>query len=335
MIQKEQVMHNEGDIFRELAPLLRVRPELQQICLFGSQWVSEHKPEPKGWAPFHIVTQGACLLDAADRVGVLLKAGDVAVLPHGGAHTVRALPTASGPSAVIRVHRRLYDELLVKTNVEGESDTKIICGRLCFEHAHDNMVLAALPSVVVVGSRDDPNESRVTRIVDAIRHELEMDRLGSAAIAAAIASSLMLIVLVLQFENQCDGGNILTLLTRRQTAKALESMLAQPARAWTLDELADVANTSRATLVRLFQKSVQASPLAFLADLRLTLARQRMRTTTIPVAMIAEAVGYRSESAFSRAYRRRFAVTPAGDRKDALTAILSRSKTVQIEQSAT
>jgi AraC family transcriptional activator of mtrCDE len=69
--------------------------------------------------------------------------------------------------------------------------------------------------------------------------------------------------------------------------------------------------------VRLFQKSVQASPLAFLADLRLTLARQRMRTTMMPVGAVAKAVGYRSESAFSRAYRRRFAITPGGDRKDA------------------
>jgi AraC family transcriptional regulator, activator of mtrCDE len=244
-----QVMNNEADIFRELAPLLRARPELRQICRFGAQWASEHKPEPQGWAPFHIVTRGACLIDVADRVGVPLRAGDVAVLPHGGAHTVRARPTAAGPAAVVRVQRRLYDELLIKTNVDSEPDTKIICGRLCFEHAHDNMVLAALPPIVVVGSRDGPNESRLSRIVDAIRDELEVDRLGSAAIAAAIASSLMLIVLVRQFESERAGTGVLALLTRRQTAKALAGMLAEPARAWTLDELADLANTPRATLV--------------------------------------------------------------------------------------
>jgi AraC family transcriptional regulator, activator of mtrCDE len=311
-------MNNEADIFRELAPLLRVRSELQQICLFGAKWTSEHKPEPKGWAPFHIVTRGACLIDVADRVGVPLKAGDVAVLPHGGSHTVRALPTAAGPSAVIRVQRRLYDELLIKTNVDGEPDTKIICGRLCFEHAHDNMVLAALPPIVVGGSGDGPNEPRLRRIVDAIREELEGDRLGSAAIAAAIASSLMLIVLVVQFEGEREGQGVLALLIRRQTAKVLAGMLAEPARPWTLDELAGIANTSRATLVRLFQKAVHASPLAFLADLRLTVARHRMRATRMPVAAVAAAVGYRSESAFSRAYRRRFAITPVEDRKDAL-----------------
>jgi AraC family transcriptional regulator, activator of mtrCDE len=94
------------------------------------------------------VTQGACLLDAGDRIGIPLKAGDVAVLPHRRPHTLRALPTAVGPTSVLRVHRRLHDELVVKSNVDGEPDTKLICGRLCFEHVHDNVVLAVLAAVV-------------------------------------------------------------------------------------------------------------------------------------------------------------------------------------------
>ena len=88
-------MH-EAEVFSELAPLLRVRPELQQICCFGAQWASEHGTEEDGWAPFHIVTCGSCLLDVGDRTGIELRAGDAAVLPHGGPHTVRALPTADG-----------------------------------------------------------------------------------------------------------------------------------------------------------------------------------------------------------------------------------------------
>jgi AraC family transcriptional activator of mtrCDE len=304
-------MKVDADIFRGLAPLLRVRPELQVICQFGAQWEAKHVAEPQGWAPFHI----------ADRVGVPLAAGEVAVLPRGGAHTIRSLPGAAGSPTIIRVQRRLYDELLLKTNVDGEADTKLICGRLCFEHARDNMVLAALPPVVVVGSGKASRDSRLGRIVDAIRGELEEERLGGAAIAAALASSLMLIVFALHFEREQEGRGILALLSSPQTAKALAAIVAAPARAWTLDDLADAANTSRATLVRLFQKSVQVSPLAFLADLRLTLARHRIRTTAVPNLEIAAAVGYQSETAFSRAYRRRFAITPGQDRKDALGGV--------------
>ena len=83
---------------------------------------------------------------------------------------------------------------------------------------------------------------------------------------------------------------------------------------WTLDELAEHALTSRATLVRLFRKAVDVPPLAFLADLRLNLARHRLRATAAPLALIAEEVGYSSETAFSRVYHRRFGRPPGSER---------------------
>jgi AraC family transcriptional activator of mtrCDE len=255
------------------------------------------------------------LLDAADRIGIRLDAGDVAVLPHGSPHTVRALPTAGGPVSVLRVYRRLHDEVVVKTNVEGEPDTKLICGRLCFEHADDNLVLAALPAVVVLRSTAGPDAVRLRHLVDAIQAELEEDRLGAALIAATLASSLMMIVLRTQLESEREANGILALLARRQTARALAAMLAEPGRGWTLDELAKRASTSRATLVRLFRNAVRTAPLAFLAELRLSLARHRMLATSTPLAVIAEEVGYQSETAFSRAYRRRFGVAPGADRR--------------------
>jgi AraC family transcriptional activator of mtrCDE len=313
-------MYNEADVFKELAALLRVRPELQLLCRFGEQWASQHEQQGEGWAPFHIVTHGACLIDVEDRIGIPLKAGDVAVLPHGEPHTVRALPTAVGPPSVARVHRRLYDELVLKSNVDGEPDTKLICGHLSFEHARDNMVLAALPPVVVLASAEGPHKGRLRRIVDAIRDELEKDRLGGASIAAALASGLMLIVLAAHFESECECQGVLALLTRRRTARPLVAMLTEPARGWTLDELAELANTSRATLVRLFHVAMGRAPLAFLSEHRFTLARNRVRATHTSMAVIAESVGYESETAFIRAYHRRFGIAPGEDRKGSLGA---------------
>lgn len=304
-------MIDEAEIFGQLAPLVRVRPELQYICRFGNQWRSEHEPEPKGWAPFHIVTYGSCMIDVEDRTGLQLEAGDVVVFPHGARHTVRGLPKFHTSSSEIRIQRRLYDELVIKTNVEGEPDTKIICGRFRFEQVQDNMVLAALPPVVVLREQS----ARLRRIVEGIRDELEEDRLGSAAIAASLASSLMVILLTIYFESTAERRGILALLTQRQTAKVFAAMLSEPARPWMLNDLAKQANTSRATLVRMFQKAVNAAPLAFLADLRLSLARHRVLTTRTPLALIAEEVGYQSESAFSRAYNRRFGVSPGSERK--------------------
>jgi AraC family transcriptional regulator, activator of mtrCDE len=213
------------------------------------------------------------------------------------------------------VQRRLRDELVVKSNVEGEPDTKLVCGRLRFEHAHDNMVLVALPPVVVLHAAAGPDAGRLRRIVETIQAELDDDRLGAADVAASLATALMILVLRAHFESTNENRGILALLARRQTARALESMLAELGRDWTLDQLAERANTSRATLVRHFRMAVKMAPLEFLSELRFTFARRRLWAETMPLAVIAESVGYQSETAFSRAYHRRFGVAPGADRK--------------------
>jgi AraC family transcriptional regulator, activator of mtrCDE len=309
-------MYDEAEIFRELAPLLRVRPEIKDICRFGAQWASQHDAQARGWAAFHIVTRGGCLLDAADQVGIPLKAGDAAILPHGGPHTVRARPMVPGPATLIRIERRLHDEILVKTNVDGEPDTKIICGRLFFEHAHGNIVLAAPPSVVVLAADRGREAARLRAIIETIQAELEEDRLGASVVAASLASSLMAFVLRAHFEDAHGSKGILALLARPQTVKALAAMLADLARDWTLDELAKQAHASRATLVRLFQAAVSMAPLAFLAELRFTVARHRILASDSPLNLIAAEVGYQSEAAFSRAYHRRFGSAPGAERKE-------------------
>lgn len=308
----------QADIFAGLSPLLRVRPELQDLCQFGAQWASPHEPEAAGWAPFHVVTRGECLLDVAEHRGVALKCGDVAVLPHGGGHTIRAASAGGATQPLTR--RQLDNGLVLKTNVEGDAETQIICGRLRFVQAQDNMVLAALPSLVVVEGARSKDAARIAQLVTAMREELEEDRLGAVTVASDLATALVTIVLRAHFEREQATPGVLSLMTQRQTGRVLAAMLADPARAWTLDELAAEAATSRATLVRLFQKATGAAPLAFLAELRLSLAQRRLISSRASLAEIAEEAGYQSESAFSRAFSRRFGVTPGASRKAGLAS---------------
>src|SRR6202051_2958408 len=78
------------DTLSGVAPLLRVKPELQQLCRFGAQWASEHAAETNRWAPFHLVRRGGCVLQLSgqDRT-ITLASGDIVVLPHGSPHVVR------------------------------------------------------------------------------------------------------------------------------------------------------------------------------------------------------------------------------------------------------
>ena len=188
-------MVKEAAFFEALAPLLRVRPELQTICRFGAQWASPHAPEPEGWAPFHIVTAGTCQLDIPKAAPLTLTAGDVAILPHGGPHTVEALPTAAGSAAPVRSLPRTFDSIVIKTNVKGDGDTELVCGRFYFEQANHNTVLAALPSVIVVSAAGGCDAGHISRIIGMMQSELNDDRAGAAAVATALALAVMVIVL--------------------------------------------------------------------------------------------------------------------------------------------
>jgi AraC family transcriptional activator of mtrCDE len=305
---------NEAAILEELAPLLRVRPELQSICRFGGQWASPHEPEPEGWAPFHIITAGACQLEIPTEAPVRLTAGDVAILPHGGPHIVKALHEAGGSAVPVRSLSRAFDSIQVKTNTHDEVETGLVCGRFHFEQANHNTVLAALPSLVVISASKNSDARRIALLIGTMQAELVDERIGAAAIATSLALAIMVIVLRTHLDTSATKQGVLALLARRHTAKALLGMLSEPARPWTLDHLAEHANTTRATLVRHFQAAVNMAPVAFLTELRLTIARGRIQASRTPLAVIAEDIGYQSETAFSRAYQRQFGVAPSGHR---------------------
>ncbi|MHB8885092.1 MAG: AraC family transcriptional regulator [Methylovirgula sp.] len=308
------------DSLSGLAPLLRVRPELQEVCRFGAQWASDHAAEPHGWAPFHFVTRGACVLELNSiNRSIPLSAGDVAVLPQGARHSVRGPATPCGARGPFGIRSHSIGTVNLMSNTDGDPETQLICGRLHFALAHDNLVLAALPDAIVVSAgTDEPGASRLRMLMSAIQDELESGRVGAEAIACDLASAMFVMVVRIHLAREgCEQG-LLGLLAHRQAGRAVAAMLADPAKNWTLDELGALANASRANLVRMFQRTAQLAPLAFLAELRLELARRKLGATSLPVASIATEVGYKSESGFSRAFYRRFGIRPGEARSSAL-----------------
>ena len=310
------------DALTGLAPLLRVQPELQQICRFGAQWASDHAAEAGHWAPFHLVTAGSCSIDLAEGGRpILLSAGDIAVLPHGSRHTVRGTGTPIGACGDFGIRARALGPFALKTNTDSEPEAQLVCGRLRFGLAHHNLILAALPEVIVVSSRGNgAAEPRLGTLVAMIQEEVEGGHPGALAVATDLASALLIMVVRAHLEREGTQSGILRLLAHRQAAGALTAMLSDPARKWMLDSLAACASTSRASLVRMFHQTVGQSPLAFLAGLRLELARSKLSTSPLSVASIAAEVGYGSESALSRAYYRRFGSRPGEARKGAPAA---------------
>jgi AraC-like DNA-binding protein len=227
------------DPLSAIAPLFRARPEIQDVCRFALQWEVVHEAEPTGFAQFHIVTNGNCLLERSSGETFKLEAGSILLLPQGDPHVVRS--ASRGGSS-------------------GE--------------------------------------------------ELQAARPGAATIATELATALFVMMLRLHFEQSTASSGILRLLASSSSARAVAAMLRAPAHPWTLDELAAEAHVSRATLVRIFRREGDIAPLGFLSELRLGLARYHLGSTTGTLAQVAAAVGYDSESAFVRAFRKRYGISP-------------------------
>jgi AraC family transcriptional activator of mtrCDE len=297
-----------------IAPLLRVnRVEVQEVCRFSSSWESVHEPQDPVSTQFHIITKGTCRLELPDGQNRILEAGSVVLIPHGGAHSLQSARGKGTHKTPIRVEYR--GPIPLKTNTIGAGETELICGRLEFDGGAGGLAASALPEVIVSNVQSERSLERMHALVRMIEAELKLAQSGALTVASHLSSALFVLMMRSYFEGSASSSALLRLLSTPACAKAANALINKPAKPWTLDELAQTSHVSRATLVRAFQKASGMSPLAFLAELRLTLARQRLLGSKVPVAQVAGSVGFASESAFVRAFSRRYGVSPGKVRK--------------------
>jgi AraC family transcriptional regulator, activator of mtrCDE len=303
-------MPEADDALSRLAPILRVRPELQDFCRFGGSWRVSHEAAGTGWAAFHIVTKGECSIERTGSPSLQLEAGDVLLLPHGDGHVVYGGSSHHEFRAITTTY---HDHIRFKETKSGAGvQTELICGRLHLEGASENLLLRTLPHVIILrlsGVR------RYAELIAMIRDELEAGHPGAASVACDLSSALFVMLLRQHLTAEPPAQGLLALLAARETARAAAAMVNDPAKAWKLDELASLAAVSRATLVRAFRRISGMPPQTFLTELRLALARNRIVHTSDALGEIAAAVGYQSEAALSRAMNRRFASRPGAMRR--------------------
>jgi AraC family transcriptional activator of mtrCDE len=224
---------------------------------------------------------------------------------------VRGSSTPRDARGPFGIHSKSFGPVELKTNTETRAQTELVCGRLRFDLAHPNLVLAALPDAIVVAAAGNKADAaRLRMLMSAIQEEIEANLDGAAAIATDLASALFVMVVRIHLQRERANRGLLALLAHRQLGGAVRAMLKEPARNWSLNELATRANASRASFVRMFKGVAQRAPLEFLTELRLELARQKLNTTDLALADVAAEAGYQSESSFSRAFKRRFGRPP-------------------------
>lgn len=270
---------------------------------------------------YHIVTRGHCWAGLRDAAPERFEAGEVIVVPHGDAYFLADPPDARASydrEEAVTFFRRMAAGELPSALAEGgagPAQTQFICGFLGCDVRPFNPVLAALPRMIHLRATTPTNE-RMRHLIALALCELRERSPGSQGVLLRLAE-LMFIEVVRRYLESMPNAQTgwLAGLTDPLVARALTLLHGAPARRWTLATLAVQAGTSRSVLAERFTHFVGQPPMQYLMQWRMQLAMQALARPGATVVAAATAVGYESEAAFSRAFKKSTGVAPAAWRR--------------------
>ena len=311
------------DVLADVFSNLRIGGLLYAQTELRAPWGMSFERPARGTfkAGFHVVVRGACWLRPERGPPLALRQGDVVLLPLGWRHTLADTPTrrATGYAETLRRQSTATGDRPgagagasagagAGTREPSES-TRLVCGAYELAPEGERSLLALLPGVLHI-SGDRASES-LRATVSQLAGEAGGVAPGAAAATARLMDLLFIHVLRAWMGGLPEGeGGWLGALRDPRIARALALIHADPRARWSLTSLARSIGASRATLARRFTALVGVPPLAYLTRWRMALAGRRLRESTDALAQVAASVGYQSEFAFNRAFRREVGIAP-------------------------
>lgn len=273
-------------------------------------------PATQSLVGFCLVTEGKARFRFEDTGDVTVAAGDLLIKPHGDAHTVaNGTPSEMIDSATV-LRRILAGDLSTVRLGGGGEPTEFICGYFGCERHAARLFLAGLPQVIKINVRNDAAGQWLESSIRHLLSETWSGRPGRTVLLSKMADALFIEALR-RYMEQLPPEQTGWLAGARDpvVGAALAQLHRKPHHPWTIAELAVAAGASRSALADHFQKFLGESPLNYLARWRMQLAARKLQTTRNTVLQVAADVGYESEAAFNRAFKREFGQPPAQFRK--------------------
>lgn len=309
------------DWLSRLLGMMTVHGQLELRCAYGAPWLVAYDESAAGEMPYHVILAGSAILETPGHgKPQALTAGDIVLLLHGSEHRLHD----GGGAAPKRARHRQALNLTISENAGKGERLDMLCGRFILAPPHDRFVRDYLPTRLVVrtATRDPAQRSataaQLAGLVALMRGESTAGNLGGHAMLNALSTALFALTLRTASESANAPTGLLALAGHPRLAPALTAMFNDPARPWTLPELAELCNMSRATLVRHFQDKMGRSANELLTDVRMTLAANELKRGNVSTEAVAETVGYQSVAAFRRAFTQHAGVTPGEWRRAAV-----------------
>jgi AraC-like DNA-binding protein len=263
---------------------------------------------------YHYVVEGELkvrLLEDGEDVFVASR-GEIIMLPHNDLHLLGGDLALSPVSASEIIQRPDDGGLFVIRHGGGGDRTRIVCGFLGCDSADSNPVISALPAALKLDMQEGTAADWIRSTFQYAADEVAAGRPGSETVLAKL-SELLFVESVRRYAESLpnDRTGWLAGLKDPYVARALAYLHRDIGRDWSVDELSREVGLSRSALAERFTNLLGMAPMHYLGHWRMQVAAQKMRNTSTSLAQIAETVGYESDAAFSRAFKKAFGTAPA------------------------
>jgi AraC-like DNA-binding protein len=300
----------ESDVLADVLETMRLRNLIYGRLALGAPWGIRFPDDPS-IARFYVVARGAGLLEMPDKPVIVISAGDVVLLPKGGAHILRDTPQSPVLDLGLKQCRRHAATGEARRLGGDGPETIVVAGAFEFPGGTDTRLLEDLPALIHLKGTDPASASWLPAIVHLLTAESLARSPGGSIVVSRLAD--ILFVHALRSEQSAVCG--LRGLQDPHVNTALRLIHGRPADDWTVERLARAAGLSRSAFAALFSDLVGEPPLQYLTRWRMKKAAQELREQNAGIAEVAAHVGYLSEASFNKAFKRWEGTTPAAYRR--------------------
>jgi AraC-like DNA-binding protein len=315
------------DVLSEVLKVVRLEGAIYYNAEFTAPWSFRAPPScvlAPHFAPgaghviiYHLLTEGRGFAGLDHGKWIPLAAGDIVIFPHGDPHIVgngaRVEPVDMEPE----LHRILTQGLKLSRGGGGGEVTKFVCGYMSCEPQLSRVFLAGLPAILKVNVRDGAAGQWLENTIRFSVGEADASRAGGEAVLAKLSEVLFVETLrryIAELPPEQTGW--LAGARDLEVGKALALLHRHPAQPWTIADLAREVGLSRSVLAERFRHYLGEPPMSYLTRWRLQLGAQILKSSNRSVAEVAAEVGYESEAAFNRAFKREYLAPPARFRSE-------------------
>jgi AraC-like DNA-binding protein len=314
-----QSVRLKGAVFFDVHACEPIVAQTPHMSLVGQRLM----PHVEHVIPFHVILRGSCWVETVDgdEPPARIQEGDIVIYPHGHGHIFVSTLGARLPPDLSNFRRRDGQPLPIMMNLgEGPRTMRFVCGYLGCDAHPFNPLLEALPPQVLAKRPPEGNLIEVDLIQAAVE-ESEAHRAGGETVLARLSELLFIRVLRRYIERApANSQGWLAGLADPHVGRALHLIHEQPGRDWTLEELSRGCGLSRAALAERFAECVGETPMRYLTKWRMQVAARLLEQPGRSLDSVAEEVGYRSESAFNRAFKNVVGEPPGSWRRRGLSS---------------